>query len=119
MAFILLIDDREETRELVQEILEDEGHRVKCAPDWVKGNSIIIRERPDLVLLDINMPGIKGTDILKVLKETVSHLPKIILYSGMDQQQLSQLAQQYGADGFIQKGSNIAAFLQEIENFLD
>lgn len=119
MAFILIIDDEEDTREMVQEILEMANHTVKGASDWVKGNSIIIREKPDMVLLDFKMPGIKGDKVMAVLKDTIKDLPKMVFYSGMDKIELQKLVLQYKADGYIQKGGDMDSLIFDVQRFLN
>ncbi|RME85689.1 MAG: response regulator [Planctomycetota bacterium] len=118
MALILVIDDEEESRELVKETLEIGGHLVKEAPSWLEGNQIIIRERPELVLLDVHMPGLQGPQILEVLRETLKKPPKFIFYSAMDIDQLQKMTLEYGANGFIQKGVSLSELLNRVEFFL-
>lgn len=118
MAKILVIDDEESGREILKEALEMDGHEVKVASSWVEGNPLIIRWKPDLVFLDVKMPGVWGNKVLEVLQETVPNLPPIIFYSGMDVSELEKLKREYKAHGYLQKGTPISEILRQVEEWL-
>ncbi|MCK5648011.1 MAG: response regulator, partial [Gammaproteobacteria bacterium] len=59
-AYILVVDDEPDIRELVQEILQDEGYEVEIAENGATARESCRRKRPELVLLDIWMPDIDG-----------------------------------------------------------
>src|SRR5690625_7868582 len=65
MARILVVDDEIGIRELLSEILYDEGHTVELAENAAQAREFRLRERPDLVLLDIWMPDTDGVSLLK------------------------------------------------------
>src|SRR5687768_15170503 len=65
MANIFVVDDEVGIRELLSEILTDEGHTVRVAENAHAARELRSRERPDLVLLDIWMPDIDGISLLK------------------------------------------------------
>ena len=65
MANILVVDDEHGIRELLSEILNDEGHTVELAENAAQARAARLRERPDLVLLDIWMPDTDGVTLLK------------------------------------------------------
>ncbi len=65
MARILVVDDEIGIRELLSEILYDEGHTVELAENAAQARESRLRQRPDLVLLDIWMPDIDGVSLLK------------------------------------------------------
>ena len=69
MPTILVVDDHEEIREALAEILEEEGHKVLQSPDGLNALEVIASSKPDVVLLDIAMPGIDGLETLRRLKE--------------------------------------------------
>ena len=64
-AKILVVDDEPDIRELVSEILEDEGYEVTVAEDGAAARAAFARNKPDLVLLDIWMPDVDGITLLK------------------------------------------------------
>ena len=78
MSTILVVDDEESIRILFREELEEEGYKVITAENGVKALEMIKRERPDLVTLDIKMPGEDGLEILREIREIDYNLPVII-----------------------------------------
>ena len=62
---ILVVDDELEIRQLVSEILEDEGYEVTVAENAEQARAACLERRPDLVLLDIWMPGTDGIELLQ------------------------------------------------------
>ena len=68
MATVLVVDDEADIRELVRINLEMEGHRVILAADGAQALEALRRESPDLVLLDVMMPGIDGWEVLGAIK---------------------------------------------------
>ena len=78
---ILIIDDEQDLVKLVKEILETEDFQVSCAYDGEEGLKKATSEIPDLILLDIKMPGVNGFQVLERLKidETTSHIPVVML----------------------------------------
>ena len=66
---ILLVDDREENRELLEEILEQEGIRVTSAIDGEEGLRLAAVDPPDTILLDVAMPGLDGFEVCRRLQE--------------------------------------------------
>ena len=78
---ILIIDDEQDLVKLVKEILELENFRVSCAYDGEEGLRKATSEVPDLILLDIKMPGINGFQVLERLKidKATSLIPVVML----------------------------------------
>ena len=64
-AHILVVDDEPDIRELVRDILEDEGHQVSVAENGESARTLFARDTPDLVLLDIWMPDVDGITLLR------------------------------------------------------
>ena len=104
MADILIVDDEEDIRELIAEILSDEGHDTRtsaCADSTFKE---INGRQPDLIILDIWLQGSRkdGIEVLKTVKRDNPELPVIII-SGHGNVELAVAAIQQGAYDFIQK----------------
>jgi CheY-like chemotaxis protein len=116
---VVVIDDSDITRELVRRSLEDAGYRVVALESAVGSTSVIFREEPDLVLLDVNMPTLSGERLAEILRGNarLAHC-RILLYSGASQEELSKLVRATGADGYISKSLDTDALVQQIRRSL-
>ncbi|MEK7704910.1 MAG: response regulator [Myxococcota bacterium] len=103
-AKIMVIDDSELVITAVRMILEDAGYTVVALSSPFGTSPSILREKPDLVLLDLMMPGLTGDRIVEVVRKTpaLAHTC-IVLHSDRDPVELSAAAARCGADGFIVK----------------
>src|SRR6266700_1037805 len=83
MARIVFIDDEEAVRKVVAEILVDTGHEVILASNGLEGVDAVRRERPDLILCDVDMPGLDGYGVLEAIRRDarMSSTPFIFLTS--------------------------------------
>jgi DNA-binding response OmpR family regulator len=75
---VLVVDDDSDIRELVRELLERAGHDVLEAADGTEGLRQFYSEQPDLVVLDVSMPGLEGWDVLERIRE-LSDVPVLML----------------------------------------
>ena len=82
MARVLVIDDDEEHRTLVRQMLVGLGHEVEEAKDGAQGLRLVGKRRPGLVLTDINMPGLDGHDVISALRVLHADLPVIAISGG-------------------------------------
>ncbi|MBV8692913.1 MAG: response regulator [Actinobacteria bacterium] len=73
MATVLVVDDEPDIRDIVRINLERDGHRVLTADGGPEGLEIVRRERPDLVILDVMMPGLDGWEVLTSIKGESEH----------------------------------------------
>lgn len=76
---ILVIDDEPELRELMKDVLEDEGYQVCCAGSGADGIVLTAQEHPELILLDMRMPEMDGIATLRRIRETDDQVMVIIL----------------------------------------
>jgi len=116
--FILVVDDEPDIRQLVSEILEDEGYDVAVAENAEKAKELRRKRRPDLVLLDIWMPGEDGISLLKSWQKSGSLCCPVIMMSGHGTIETAVEATRLGAYDFIEKPLSIAKMLLAIENAL-
>ena len=79
MALVLVIDDDEEQRTLLKAMLTSVGLRVEEASDGAEGLKAFGRHKPDLVLTDINMPGLDGHDVISALRVNHPNVPVIAI----------------------------------------
>lgn len=105
MATVLVIDDDEEHRTLVREILVRAGHRVEEAADGAQGLRLFGIRRPDLVVTDINMPGIDGHEVISALRVQHADVPIIAISGGgaVEKDELLLRAASLGATEVIMK----------------
>ena len=82
MARVLVIDDDEMTRALVRHMLDGEGHQVEEAPNGREGLRLFGKHQPDLVLTDINMPGLDGHDVITAIRMGGAQVPIIAISGG-------------------------------------
>jgi len=113
-AYILVVDDEPDIRNLLQEILEDEGFSVSVAENGQAARDSIRLRRPDLILLDIWMPDIDGVALLKEWKENESLDSTVIMISGHGTVETAVEAIRIGAYDFIEKPLSIAKLLLQL-----
>ncbi len=99
---ILIVDDEPEIGQLVGEFLQRRGYRIKVAANGEAALEVIRQEPPDLVLLDIYMPGINGVEVLRRLKEARSPVGVIMLTASQDEP-LLKTAMDLGAFDVLSK----------------
>lgn len=103
MARILVVDDEVGIRELLSEILYDEGHTVELAENAAQARAARLRMRPDLVLLDIWMPDTDGVSLLKEwASQGLLDMP-VIMMSGHATIDTAVEATRIGAMDFLEK----------------
>jgi two-component system nitrogen regulation response regulator NtrX len=118
MATILIIDDEENIRKTVREILEDEEHEVLVAEDGEQGIRRFREEAPDVVLLDIQMPKKDGMEILSEIKESRIDC-EVIMISGHGTIELAVSAIKQGAYHFLQKPLSMIEVRQIVRHAAD
>ena len=79
MKKILVVDDEENIRELYRDELTEEGYTVELAANGLEALSKLETFRPDLVTLDVKMPGIDGIEVLRRIREKNASIPVILL----------------------------------------
>src|SRR5262245_19094262 len=99
---ILVIDDEPAIRDTMRMILECDGHEVLAAPSGQEGLTTAGRESPDLVFLDVKMPGLDGLEVLSRLRGTNEALPVVII-SAHGTAATALEAGRLGASRFIEK----------------
>ena len=115
MRRIYIIDDDSDIRQMLSFILRGEGYEtVGQASDGVDIMLKIKAATPAIVLLDINMPGVSGLDILKDIRETYPRI-KVIMISGSSSSEDVQKAIKLGASGYVVKPFNTGQVVGNIE----
>lgn len=118
MANILVVDDELGIRDLLSEILFDEGHQVELAENAAQARAARQRTRPDLVLLDIWMPDTDGVSLLKEWAATGLLNMPVIMMSGHATIDTAVDAVKIGAQAFLEKPITLQKLLKAVEQGL-
>jgi CheY-like chemotaxis protein len=117
MKKVLVVEDNEKNMYLISFILEKMGHRVLQADSGEKGIELASREQPDLILMDIQLPGIDGLEATKRIRQS-GDVPIIAITSfAMTGDRERLLAA--GCNGYIEKPINPETIMGEIAAYLE
>ena len=106
MANILAVDDDEKIRDLLYTILRRKGHHVLTADHGQKGIDIFRRERPQVTILDFEMPDIDGLEVLRQIRAIAPHAP-VIMLTGAGTEAREKQARELGVTDFLAKGFSL------------
>ena len=101
MSAVLVVDDDADIRDLVGELLRRAGHEVIEAPNGESGLKLFYAQQPDLVVLDVSMPGLDGWEVLKRIRE-LSDLPVLMLTARAEELEKVR-GLRAGADDYVTK----------------
>ncbi|MFQ5469664.1 MAG: sigma-54-dependent transcriptional regulator [Gammaproteobacteria bacterium] len=116
---ILVVDDEPDIRQLVKEILEDEGYLVSVAENGEEAKKARRTRRPDLILLDVWMPDIDGISLLREWSEEDEIGPPVIMISGHGTVETAVEATRLGAYDFVEKPLSLAKLLLIVKRALE
>ena len=119
MATILVVDDELGIRDLLSEILNDEGHTVELAENAAQARAVRALLRPDLVLLDIWMPDTDGVSLLKEWASNGLLSMPVIMMSGHATIDTAVEATRIGATAFLEKPITLAKLLKAVDQGLN
>jgi len=114
---ILVVDDEDDVRESVREVLRDEGYRVVDTADGTRVLELIRQERPELVLLDIWMPQVDGIGLLKEIKTQEPEL-NVVMVSGHGNIHTAVTATKFGAFDLLEKPVSLDGLLLTVQRAL-
>jgi DNA-binding response OmpR family regulator len=117
-ARVLIVEDHPTMREAMRMVLADEGFAVDQAADGARALDLVASDRPDLVLLDLNIPGISGSDLLAALKASsaTSDIPVIVVTA--EEAEGRRSAMRAGAEDYLTKPFSPRALVQTVERVL-
>ena len=119
---VMVVDDEPVTLEVTKALLESRGYDVVTRENAIGTTAAILRERPDVVLLDICLPDLHGDELLNAITEQdllpEGRRPAFILYSGVDNSTLHRLVEETGALGGIKKTTDLEALASAFELLL-
>jgi len=118
---ILVIDDEPDVVSYLSAFLEDEGFQVLTASNGPDGLALAREEAPDLITLDITMPGMSGIEVLTKLRrdENLNGLPVVIITGVTSFDKLTDYRDVRAPEGFMQKPIDLVRLLSTIEGILD
>ena len=116
MALVLVVEDEPEIAELMEDYLRSNGYRTERARDGNEALSLFRLARPDLVLLDIMMPGLDGIEVLKRLRSE-SNVPVIILTAKTEETD-KIIGLELGADDYITKPIRLKEVIARVKAVL-
>jgi DNA-binding response OmpR family regulator len=115
---VLVVDDSATARLAVAQALRRRGFDVLAVGELEELDAALARVPADLMLLDVHMPDVFGTDLVPWLREHRRFDRPILLYSNRSTEELKELAAEYGADGYIRKSARIEEVAARVERFL-
>jgi CheY-like chemotaxis protein len=112
---VLLIDDSEIALEVAQGVLEASGFEVRATTALDHFDEILMDWSPEVILTDVNMPGMTGVELCSALKRRyeTAHVP-ILLCSSLPTRELAELARKCDADGYVSKSERLETLAEEL-----
>jgi CheY-like chemotaxis protein len=117
---VLLIDDSEISLHFVAGVLLRAGYDVRTTDDVDKLQSVLDDWRPDIILTDVNMPGVSGLELCRMLKSSyeTAHVP-VVLFSAVPHDLLEGMARDCEADGFLSKSHGLDRLPRELAHLIE
>jgi CheY-like chemotaxis protein len=117
---ILVIEDNALNLKLVRDVLEHAGFAVLSAPTGEEGVDLATHQPPDLVLMDLQLPGINGTEALRRLRShpSSSDIP-VVAVTAFAMREDREQARAAGFDGFVEKPISTRALPRQVQRFLE
>jgi signal transduction histidine kinase/ActR/RegA family two-component response regulator len=116
---VLVVEDNERNLKLLRHVLEDAGYDVRTARTAEEGISMAISELPNLILMDLQLPGIDGVEALRRLRECppTADIP-VVAVTAQAMKQDRERALEAGFDGYIEKPIKVLEFPDQVRKFL-
>jgi two-component system cell cycle response regulator DivK len=120
MSLILIVEDNDKNLKLVRDVLQVKGYQTIEAGTGEDGIALARERHPDLILMDIQLPGINGIEALKLLRAdaSTSRIPVIAVTASVMQQDRN-LITEAGFDGYIGKPINLKEFIETVRTMLE
>ena len=116
---IVVIDDDAKALSVAKRLLEAAGYEVITTESPLRMPQLVQREKPNLILLDLEMPALSGEHVLDftTLFDFLREIP-IVLHSSKNEDDLKSLVERSPAIGYIKKTNNGLAFVSQVEKFI-
>ena len=117
---VLVVEDNDRNRKLVRTVLEHAGYDVVEAETGEEGVTAAAAVEPDLVLMDVQLPGIDGHEALRLLRDASAtrHVP-VVAVTAFAMKGDETRALEEGFDGYIEKPINVRSLVDQVRGFLD
>jgi DNA-binding response OmpR family regulator len=112
---ILVVDDDPVQLDLVERSLRRDGLDVRCATSLRLAGDEAARFNPDIVLLDVNMPGSLPSQVIEAIRKSVPKA-RFVLYSAWEESRLRALARETKADGYISKSDSVVTIARKLQS---
>jgi len=117
---ILIIDDNEQDQKLIRKLIEREGIAdVITAETGVDGIFVAEKERPEIILLDTQLPGIDGFETCKRLKSIKGYDPKVVIITGVIEAVDAKQARESGSDNYCAKTRDCAKLMLAVKMLIE
>ena len=116
MSYILVVEDEDVLRELVEIVLSEEGYAVRSAVNAARALDMVISERPSLILFDISLPDLSGAEFVQRYRALPDATATLIALSAIVN--LEEAAGRIGADGFLTKPFELEDLLGLVNRWL-
>ena len=115
---ILVVEDNDRNLKLVRDVLEYAGYDVRVARTAEDGIALAVKEPPDLVLMDLQLPGIDGMEALRRLRENPRTVDiPVVAVTAQAMKQDRERALEAGFNGYIEKPISVRAFPDQVRGF--
>jgi len=116
---VLIVEDNELNMKLFNDLLEAKGHNIVQTSNGMDALGLAREHKPDLILMDIQLPEVSGLEVTKWIKEddTISHIP-VIAVTAFAMKGDEERIRQGGCEAYISKPISVASFLQTIQSHL-
>jgi len=114
---VLIVDDDALHLSLTQRLLGSHGIEVLTCDSPLGVSNLVRHNKPDVVLLDVNMTQLSGDRVLSVARRHAPPGTQFILYSAADEEKLRELATRAGADGWLSKSTESEELVRKIRSF--
>lgn len=120
MSTILIVEDNEKNMKLARDVLQSKGYATLEAVTGEEGVRLAIDRKPDLVLMDIQLPGINGIEALRRVRADpgCARIPVVAFTASVTPTDRSQISAA-GFDGFLSKPINLKEFLDTVKRVLE
>lgn len=115
---ILIVDDERSLVQLCQIILEAAGFEVRGAYNGYQALNMVTEEVPDLILLDVMMPGIDGIEVCRRIRSEYERYPRIVMYTADERDDTHDHSIEAGANAVLNKETPVYDIPSKIANYL-